>query len=569
MVVEHSKHDNTIENEVNKLFNKTNGRINSTDFINLKSKFNNEDLVEQIKKSYLEKYRSVVKYAKKFVKYVKEKYSNENYPYHIMIEKALHIKRKKNMTEGEFIEFTRIYENELLGRKKLEIYKPDTNFKKLFGPEYLRIDDYQTPSKLKESDWKYIQEIFKLYENKSLHAAVYAQSLEYEDCSNQALNGQYFKQQGYRTYQSIHPVVAALFIPKINILDTHFLRANLANIVNSRFNNIPMTIADRELFISLIEDPNDVICDNKSTALDLLNRVNIQQALWNNVLNLRNGIYYGVGLDNFVIQIDMCKVSKYDSPDFIYGKYDGTVIKRLLSAFSFNPTIINSLPIINTISINPYQQNIIPTTTRIPMINCRLPFNNTDILDISDSINNVQIVLENGVMMNKYINVVYSNVLFIFVDRKSHRPKWNSNILNVRLPLTVTGYETLDDRDINFELQIKISEDIYRLRSVVFSNINSSTSPYVEKNLVIGSGAIIIKPSNIENGEFSNQYHVYDPMHVFSKELTDEVKRPMSVIDENISTENYPSFRELVRKRGILFMYELVKKDKNTDFYGL
>ena len=87
------------------------------------------------------------------------------------------------------------------------------------------------------------------------------------------------------------------------------------------------TKPDYELFYSLVTDPNDVICDVSSPIKDLLNRANLQRHLWNSVLHLRNGQYYNCSTSEFLMSVDMCKLNKYDTPDLVYGRYDGTVSK--------------------------------------------------------------------------------------------------------------------------------------------------------------------------------------------------------------------------------------------------
>ena len=121
--------------------------------------------------------------------------------------------------------------------------------------------------------------------------------------------------------------------------------ANLAGLVKNRYNKEKIqSLPDYELFYNLITDPNDIVCSNRSPVMDLLNRCNLQNQLWNSVLNLRNGQYYNNSLNEFVSSVDLCKQNKNDNPDLVYGRHDGTVLKRLISAFSFRPTVVASLP---------------------------------------------------------------------------------------------------------------------------------------------------------------------------------------------------------------------------------
>ena len=60
------------------------------------------------------------KRAKKFAQLIKDKYGNSEYPFHIILEKAEKYKNKHSLSELEFNEFQRIYENELVEGLYLE-----------------------------------------------------------------------------------------------------------------------------------------------------------------------------------------------------------------------------------------------------------------------------------------------------------------------------------------------------------------------------------------------------------------------------------------------------------------
>ena len=115
------------------MFKRSNGKITQQDFINLKNKHNDEDIVNQIQQAFVEKYTSITKRAKKFAQLIKDKYGNSEYPFHIILEKAEKYKNKHSLSELEFNEFQRIYENELVGLKSTEIFIPSTNLQQVLG----------------------------------------------------------------------------------------------------------------------------------------------------------------------------------------------------------------------------------------------------------------------------------------------------------------------------------------------------------------------------------------------------------------------------------------------------
>ncbi|NDB86169.1 MAG: hypothetical protein EB127_26225, partial [Alphaproteobacteria bacterium] len=191
---------------------------------------------------------------------------------------------KYGLTDAEFAEFQRIYEQELLGNKSVDVIQPATNMQKVLGG--VSLDYHGSVMKMSGDDAKYAQELIA-YNNatKSLHAQVLLQALKYKNCDAEALSGVYDRNM-MRINDHIHPVIVALFLPKIKIIDNHFLFSNISAIVKSRLNGEKIvSLPDYELFYALTTDPNDVVCDSKSIILDLLNRAKLQAQLWNCVLH--------------------------------------------------------------------------------------------------------------------------------------------------------------------------------------------------------------------------------------------------------------------------------------------
>ena len=67
-----SGNKNTVDDEVRRLFKKNKGKIDANEFIKLRNKYNNEQLVDQIQNLYLEKHNKIVKKAKKFATLIRE-----------------------------------------------------------------------------------------------------------------------------------------------------------------------------------------------------------------------------------------------------------------------------------------------------------------------------------------------------------------------------------------------------------------------------------------------------------------------------------------------------------------
>ena len=388
-----------------------------------------------------------------------------------------------------------------------------------------------------------------------LHSQVFLQSIQYEDSEETTFRGK-FDQNIHNPLDHVHPVIAALFIPKVKSIEDTFILANMSNIVKTRYNNEPFTnVPDTKLYFDLINDPNDVVCDTRSPVIDLLNRCNIQVQLWNSVMSLRLGQYYGKGFRDFITGVDMCRINKFDNPDLVYGRYDGTILKRLLSTFSFRPTIITTMPLaINTYSSNPYQQNIRPVVTAVPMINVRVPFvpSGTDTnIDLTNAIEQSQAIIENGSMILKQANLVYSNdVLFFYVDRRSSVIKINDlrPYNTYKAPSAISGFERINRAKITIPQDLKVREITFRLRSVVLSEVNNTTT---DGDIVVGSSAIIYRCK--DNNINPNDALYYSPLAPlkFTVENGNMGARsdPIQSIDE-------PDRKDLQETQGVIFMYK-------------
>jgi hypothetical protein len=560
----------SVDEEVQKLLKKSSNKVTENDFNKLREKYGNEELVEKIQNAYLEKFSEITKRAKKFAQLIREKYSNSQYPFHILLEKAIKYKEKHNLSDEEFAEFQRIYENELVGLRSNEIMQPSTNIGKMLGN--ISINNGANMGRRSDSDYKFEQEIYKLHAaTKQLHAQVVLQSMMYEDCKIEAITGKFNKDIN-NSANHVHPVLAALFFPKIDTLDSHFLRSNIANIVHARLNNTPFTTTDDyKLFDALVKDPNDIVCNSKSTMEDLYTRALLQQSIWSAVLNLRNGQYYKDTFKDFIPTIDVCRLNKHDTPDLVYGRYDGTVIKRLLSAFSFRPTVVATVPAYQIFNRNPYQQNVSPVVAYVPMINLKLPpSNNNDPIDLEESLEQQQYFLENGVIVPKQTSLIFSNdVLFFFVDRRANVIK----TVNTLQPFgftnnlsTALGFERLNNREVIYKPIFNIRNDEYRLRSVVLSEVNQQSDA---KNLIVGSSAVIMIHSDHTKGIYSNEFLLYNPMMVSEAAVvngTVQRNAPCVQIPETSSNvDDEFAFDTMARRRGIIFMYQLTKNNSKGE----
>ena len=119
---------NVVDNEVRKLIKENPNHISQTTMYKLRERYGDQELLDQIQDSFVERTREVRKRAKKFARMISERYGNSNYPLHILLKKALKYKKKYNLSDPEFEEFRRIYEQQITGESRVPDGLSDTSY---------------------------------------------------------------------------------------------------------------------------------------------------------------------------------------------------------------------------------------------------------------------------------------------------------------------------------------------------------------------------------------------------------------------------------------------------------
>ena len=562
----------TVDIEVSNLFNLKDKTQYTNALLALRSKYKDEELVNKIQEQFVHRHNSVIKGARKFADAVRKRYGDRNIPFHQLLAKARSHADKHNLSENEFAEFQRIYEQELSGTSQHnEVVIPVTNLMKVLGNITFGQDDHFNVT---EEDYRYLQDILKLYEmSKPLHAQTLLQSLQYTiTLPLQTLNAR-IDSSKHNPGEHVHPIIAAMFLPKISLFDSHFLYANISNIVKLRYNKMPLTTRpDYELFYNLVTDPNDVVCDSRAPIADLLNRCQLQNHLWNSVLHLRNGQVYNSSFREFLTAVDVCRLNKYDNPDFVYGRHDGTIIKRILSAFSFRPTTTVTLPMSNVFSNNPYSQNIRPTVTSIPMINVRLhsynqhqfgplggyPLPSLGQVDLQKCLTQAQTFIQDNILVQRISDVIYSReVLMFYVDRRAHVLEGAMPFNLSRLPTAIAGFERINMNPVEYKDTIKLKNDVFYLRSIVVADTNNTISTgTASSNMVVGSSAYIYDydttdDKTLERYNYPTIYY-YNPGSAFQ---TNNMVMP-PILESDPNATDFINFKTKIQTQGIVYIYQ-------------
>jgi hypothetical protein len=448
----------------------------------LRSKYPSDvELVNKLFSEYEEKMSRVRRKAQKFATLILTKYSHLG-PKRIL-EKAKKYKKKYDFSEDEFNAFLNI----ALSDKSFSTMNaniPNTPLSRTLGHTV----DVPTKMMVKSNELDVLQDILRMHsECSQLHAQVVIQALTYdasEECKVMLTNDpkDLFDARRDNPYSNIHPVLFALFAPKIKDLEERMLLGSIASVVNTRYNGGQFkTQPDWLLYHDLIQDPNEAVCAGgreTSPLIDLRNRVKVQCELWKCVRDLRQGKFYAPDCTNFLVALKACKNNLYDSPDYAYIEDEGSVLRRLFSVFSYRPTVVavNSLASASPFSVGvPINTLSMTQVTTVPIINIRLPTGTTSsAVELATSLSSPDFYVENKVIVPKTKSVVHSRgAIFFYINRRSfsleHSKLVSPQLLpqfNV-LPFSISGYENINETPVDLTKELSIGGTAFAIKSVV------------------------------------------------------------------------------------------------------
>jgi hypothetical protein len=436
---------------------------------------------------------------------------------------------------------------------------------------------------IQSKDYAPLNEIVKLFEGtRILHADIKNQLNLYKDCAVEAISGAYDKSK-HNVSTHIHPVVAALFVPKIAAVDRRMLLTNVGRVVLRRalpYVNRHVQLYDNlldgeeeaewELTSDIVQDPNSLAYfSDDSPITNVMKRFKIQIELWKNVLNLRQGRYYATGYEeNDGITGLLRTLSQYDwnyfdAPDMYHLQDEGTVLRKLLAVFSLRPTFaqVSSLTQRTYMGMPNFTGLSRVTFLRIPIINVRLPTivqGNAGLpmpeIHLERSMNQTDYFIENKLFVPKTKSVMFSrDLIFFHVNRRYQTV--NAANLAYRFSYTSMPYQSfnvgqtkINDLPVGFNNQISLNREMFSLRSVV-----TVYRPPIAENISAGSSCIIIKEDNA-----SVDYLYYNPLlanMMHEENGAYQQNRPFSVIYANPTGPGEIGFVESAQKYGTVFCY--------------
>ncbi|VBB18083.1 core protein [Yasminevirus sp. GU-2018] len=449
--------------------------------------------------------------------------------------------------------------------------------------------------KIAPKDHAKLNELHMLYdETKNIHADIKTNIANYRDCAPEAITGQYDRTK-HNVGVSIHPVFAALFLPKVDYLERRMLYTNIARMVLSRaqaylkgFNfHLQSNIApgeldaEFELAHDIAYDPNALEYFKDDSPMDnIIKRYRAQVELYMTVLNLRQGRYYSTGyaendgISGLLRVLNSYDWTFFDSPELFNVQDEGTVLRKLLAIFSCRPTFTQLSSFSNRYGLGHTSITNLSKTVfvNIPIVNIKLPIdligNQQHAISLARALTQTDYFIEHKVVVPKNKSVIYSNqVAFFYANRRYPTVNFNNANMTMRymsLPISFINQTTINKTIVHFDNRFRIGRDWFDLRSVVMLQ----RPPINGVEIATGCSAAIVvdpnSPTNLYQGTGAPIYIHYNPSIASIQYLDGNqpqnqsqfvANTPVSFIDEMSADPSRIGFRTEARERGTIFFY--------------
>ena len=545
----------------------------------LRHKKMDDDKIESTVNKLVEARDRVRKYARKFIEKIDQHYGLHDVP--SIIKKAVKYAEKHELSTAEKDAVVAL-------ALKGDAGNNFTLLNQLRYSEMSKFMGIQTTGgevlNLQAKDHKPLNEIVSLFEaSRIVHTDIKNQLALYRDCAIEAVTADYDKNRANLSIH-IHPVVVALFLPKIEALERRMLCTNMGRIVIQRstpYTNRHIPVWDNaiqgemeaewHLTIDIVNDPNSLAYFSDDTPItNMHKRFRIQVELWKNVLNLRQGRLYSLagydaddGITGLLRVLSTYDWSYFDAPDMYHIQDEGTVLRKLLAVFSLRPTFAQMTTLSPRAVLGYSNYNALQRTTflNIPVVNVRLPtvLQQQQPVSLEKSLSQTDFFIEHKTLVPKFRSVMYTQqLLFFYVNRRYQAV--NVARMDFRLAYTSVPYQSwnvgqtaINDTPVDFKYVQQVGDRQLDLRSIV-----TVYRPPLAENVVGGSSAIVIPARN--SGRNANENFYYNPLlanYMYeSASGSYASNRPITLIARDTpSSTNSVCVTELGQKYGSVFVY--------------
>jgi len=376
----------------------------------------------------------------------------------------------------------------------------------------------------------------------------------------------------------IHPLIFALFFPKIIAAEERMLRANFGRLCAQRAQAFLKSsvayeryitedaTADNILAADISKDPNSLAYFSDDKPIEnLLKRFKIQIKLWENVESLRRGRLFSQSkfdevdaISGFITELNSYEWTYFDSPDMFQVQDEGSILKKLLAVFSWRPifSIIQTVP--PTMG-GRAEGGMIDQASAVfmytPLINVNLHANFYNIessvkkvTDLESTFTYSNWYMEHKMWVPKVFKVIdCTDVLFFNINRKSHTPALEQSGANIGLNYVnvspFAGIKTIMKQAIQAYDPLPLAGKLFRRRSAVCAKVIELSTSGTSYNEQIGTIALV----SADDGTL----FVYDPLAV-----TEQASNNMAVYTiPGSGTDDEPGYEELLSTLGTIIVY--------------
>jgi len=577
-----SKTPASVKAEVDRLIRAGQYQLSTSEAVKLRDKFKDAAMFELVMEHINESHQKILNVAKKYYKYAQTQLLGGNKTIDYVLKQSIPFAKKVPLTDAEIDAFRRLVEEMIEGKVPTEssTYRHISSVGSLFGISSVEQVESMKDN-LSSGDFAKMQDIIRLEsEQKQLYQQIVLQSVQYKDCDLMALAGK-FDPERHNAYSHVHPLIAALYLPKFDVLERTTIHAHLASVIKSRFNREPIVNqVDKELFDNIIYTNRREVC-SMNPAEDLYKRVKLQYSIWNSVLALRTGRYYNANSD-FVNTLDQCHLT-HVSPSNTIVNDEGASLRRILGGFGLN-TILFKLkadPQMYSANVNLGPSLFIPTTREEERtsLDSMITIDMSDYrtrqgqaYDINDALTQRTYYLDEK---DRYISVQTEvigvhKILSVYVPRRKtsvvqrqsvgQNSIMSSLITFNQLPLTISGLSELNSYPVVAPSALRIGSYTLRKRSSLVVEIIPYAAPNDQTNVV----ELVTSTSAIVYNKETGDVYYYNPSGVVST-ITAGVGAaaqtgrpdPVVLINQNGSVDGSDlNANYLESRQGTLFFYQ-------------
>lgn len=530
----------------------------------ISKRYNNESVVDEIYSAYKTRLHKTLKLADKIANKLFAKYPHLS-PNDYMDKVNKYQEKYKDNADTAFSnDEKKIIVDLILNRTKAGGYANDftyTPMSRTLGYKPQNFAYTTGDISVSSSDAEYLNGLVKLCEGtKGLHQQIKLQTYLYNiaDQFNQYTG--VVDRNKVDVYNHVHPILFALFAPKIKLLDERMLLTSIADVVCKLKEKKPLeTFPEIDMYDDICKDP--INYDEKSPYKSLLERATIQTLLWKDVLNLRQGRYYDTNIVTFIDKLT-CFNKSIGNDDFMYVKDVGTLFRSLFNCFSLRPIVVATNPSRSVFETGSNIMTNIATMRimTIPMINVYIPYTEKE-LGVTTILKTFLVTRPRAtqsegsiVVKQQHVSCV-NDILTFYVPRKFIEPKMyqcNKNYMFKCLPISTTGIEKLNNAPVDADVTVEISSGVdFKLKS--FVAIETITSEYLENEEIIAGCTAVVY---VEGKEGDDVPVYYSPIGIGAcNDITRDAKTgvmPFAPLTFWPKDDDFDKFRQT---HGSLYIY--------------